>query len=33
MLGHVVPGQQCDPETRFMIISKTQRPEPRQPAI
>jgi len=31
--GMSCPENKCDPETRFMIISKTQRPEPRQPPI
>jgi hypothetical protein len=31
--GMSCPENKCDPETRFMIISKTHRPEPRQPAI
>jgi hypothetical protein len=31
--GMSCPEGQCDPETRFMIISKNVRPEPRQPPI
>lgn len=31
--GMSCPDNKCDPETRFMIISKKVRPEPRQPAI
>src|ERR1051326_1829942 len=31
--GMSCPDNKCDPETRFMIISKNVRPEPRQPAI
>jgi len=31
--GMSCPDNKCDPDTRFMIISKKQRPEPRQPPI
>jgi len=31
--GMSCPDNKCDVETRFIIFSKTMRPEPRQPAI
>ena len=31
--GITCPGNKCDTETRFMILDKNHKPEPRQPAI
>jgi hypothetical protein len=31
--GITCPGNKCDAETRFMILDKNHKPEPRQPAI
>ena len=31
--GMTCPDSKCDPDTRFMILNKDKRPEPRQPAI
>ena len=31
--GMTCPGNKCDTDTRFMILDKNHKPEPRQPAI
>lgn len=31
--GMTCENDKCDPETRFMVLDKNHRPEPRQPAI
>jgi hypothetical protein len=31
--GMTCEGDKCDPQTRFMVLDKNHRPEPRQPAI